>query len=182
MLTVAKHRGVCMPQIFGILHFFSGCDYLSHLRGFSEIECCKALIKHIDFIIPEHFDLHVLLADDKNNENNSCFNAKESLFELMNNENDHDSLSALVDNIRKRTWLKTYVLLRIGMTRQGFQDVIEVTEWAWELKEDDTRKPIWDTDENITKVDMQRQAVMQKCGCKNTMSSRETSLHLCEER
>ena len=54
------------------------------------------------------------------------------------------------------------------MTRQGFQDVIEVTEWAWELKEDDTLKPIWDTDENITKVDMQRQAVMQKCGCKKT--------------
>ena len=46
-------------------------------------------------------------------------------------------------------------------------------EWAWELSEDSdnnsdikTLRPIWDTDENMSKIDMQRQAVMKNCGCK----------------
>ena len=57
------------------------------------------------------------------------------------------------------------------MTCEGVHTEINPGDWAWLINEkDDITEliPIWDTSENMEKMDVQRQSIMQKCGCKKT--------------
>ena len=49
-LALANNQGKSIPRLFGIIHYISGCDYLSHLKGFSKKDCCDAVVKHMDFV------------------------------------------------------------------------------------------------------------------------------------
>ena len=65
----------------------------------------------------------------------------------------------------------TYVLHKISLSSQAFQQIINPLDWGWELSSVNGRHiptPVWDTEENMQKVDIIRQSIMHKCACKKT--------------
>ena len=126
LIALNVNQGKC-AQVYGIIHFVSGCDYLSHLRGFSKSECCKAVLKHLDFILPPNVQVSDLFSIDPEHQMerntfmvkficalyrykyNSCFKHTETLSSLMYNEVQNESLETLIDNVRNNTWHKTIV-------------------------------------------------------------------------
>ena len=54
-LLTARNNDV--SRIIVVLHFITGCDLLSFLRGFTKGYCFKTLNKHSDIICPESADI-----------------------------------------------------------------------------------------------------------------------------
>ena len=126
-VSLIQNRGVSIPEVFGVIHYIIRCYYLSHLRFLSKLLCCKAVIKHIDFIFPTGFEMQCLFGMMDNQESerngfmirficaifrykfNSCFSMKETLSELICTTDGAESHDLLVEQFRKRTWHKTVV-------------------------------------------------------------------------
>ena len=118
--SILKTRSVSAPKLLGMLHFLTGCDDLSFLRGFTKNFCFKVFEKYSEKISPGNAsDVEKILAGDESTTLvlmirflsflYGCLRKFSSLFErgeistlLM----DTDSKSCL-DVIRKRTWHRT---------------------------------------------------------------------------
>ena len=127
LIALTNNQGKSIPQIFGIIHFVSGCDYLSHLKGFSKGDCSNAVLKHMDFIFSSDMNVENLfsIAPEHGEERraflikfgcalyrfkyNSCFKVEESLSALMHQEGPAGSLDYLIENVRRNTWHKTII-------------------------------------------------------------------------
>ena len=206
LIALAYNQGKNIPQVFGILHFISGCDYLCHLKGFSKLDCCKAALQYLDFIFSCDVEIENLfsISPEYESERNlfavkfycslyrykysACFKQTETLPALMSN-GEVSGPSSLIESVRRKTWhrtvldqntLPTYEALCFRSQRTtlvlhvaasaliGVQEVVNVTDWAWSISENDIPRPILDTEANMKNVDVLRQSIMQKCACKKT--------------
>ena len=55
-LSLLRTRKFPIPRILGALHFTSGCDDLSYLRGFTKNNCLNVFYKHSDLICGDSND------------------------------------------------------------------------------------------------------------------------------
>ena len=118
---------------------------------------------------------------------NSCFKQSETLPELMNGESGSTTKN-FIENTRQRPWHKTVVdqntlptyeaicfhakrssnvLHMVAESAVGIQTLLDIDEHGWSWLHG-IPTPILDTPENMEKVDLRRQAIVQKCACKKS--------------
>ena len=119
-LSLLQTRGLPIPRLLGALHFITGCDDLSYLRGFTKNFCMKVYTKCCDLICGESLEgcqslftgdvdsvksfftkLLICLYCDKYSQ---CFSSGDEK-ELCWQSGDEKTLGI----IREKTWHKTIV-------------------------------------------------------------------------
>ena len=110
-----------LPHMFSLLHFITGSDEISHMRGFTKGHCIKSVLRYGNFIfnsatsiadllMPENIQLlvgmHVrMIVALYSTKHADCFDTP--LESLYGNENDKQSLATMLDSHREQTWHKT---------------------------------------------------------------------------
>ena len=108
-LALVDNQGKSIPQLFGIIHYISGCYYIKRLL--------RAVVKHMDFVFSRDIDVEHLFnlcpefVEERKSFNinflcalyrfkyNSCFKESETLPELMNGELDwKDKTATMAQN------------------------------------------------------------------------------------
>ena len=128
LMSMARNQGQSFVQMFGIIHYVAGSDYLPYFRNISKNKVCHALIKYMDFIFPSHMKPEYLYnADTSTLEDiyrfyarlisaafryvySTCFSSNESLDDLISRpDGGGESHSMLIEVIREKTWHRTVV-------------------------------------------------------------------------
>ena len=115
---ILKTRSLPTPKLLGMLHFLTGCDDLSFLRGFTKNFCFKVFEKYSEKISPEKaVDVEKILAGDESTTLSLMIRFLAFLYghkfssafergEISSLVTDTDNKSCL-DVIRKKTWHRT---------------------------------------------------------------------------